>query len=1076
MRSLYFLLVVLFLQLSTGVAFSQVQTLSLDMPSATVEEVLDEIASKSGYSFLYNSTLIDVDRQVSVVVHSKDIEAILGVLFDEVHVDYKIIDKQIVLTPKVVSSVPEESHKHIEGRVTDPKGEAVAGANVKVKGIALGTVTDVEGHFELDVPRNSLLEVSFIGYRTQELNTAGNALFAIVLQENTEVLDEVIVIGYGVMKKSDLTGSVGSVKAKDIQKMPVASVDQALQGRISGMQITSVNGAPGGETTVRIRGGNSIHAGNEPLYVIDGIIGGGDLSTINPSDIASIEVLKDASSTAIYGSRGANGVVLITTKRGEESDGPQVAYNGYYGFQTISKKLDLLNGREAAEFQNDYAAYYDRPLPFEEVASVVDTDWQRYIYQDVAPITDHNFNLSNASDKGNYFLSLNYFNQDGLMYNTGFERYQLRFNLDQHIGKYFTVGAAMTMAYTHRDNPSLTGVGILPTSPVYKEDGSYFNVNQISGGVFNNPVAQRDGILNETKTFRGLGSIYGQLTLWDHLVLKSSLGFDISHSKNNRYESVHLPTRVFNKTGGYAAVGTRFPITYQNENTLNYLLDLGAHSWAFLGGFTWQKYQFELVDTSASGLENDVNSFHAIETGDPLTRDIQTGEEKWGLLSYLFRINYSYKDRYLVTVSGRQDGSSRLSKENLWAFFPSVALAWRASDEEFIKKLDLFSNLKFRLSYGSSGSQSISPYSTKDRLDSGSTVIGNREVITFLPGLSANKNLGWEKTRQVDLGLEVGLWKNRLNVELDYYHKRTNHLLLAKELPFQTGFVSILENIGSIENQGVEMALRSVNIDKPDFQWSSTVSVSMNRNKVLDLGGKDFIENGRGSRLIVGEPLGSFWGVKYLGTWKADELTPDSKHQPGDPKLEDLNGDHIIDMNDGQIIGNAEPKFYGGIGNDLTYKRFSLSLFVDFSYGNDIYDLAGRALETGFNLNAYGHNRNRWSEANPNGYYPKAGSAFKYLYDTYAGGELNGGCSLYVHDGSFLRLKHINLQYDIPIKVRFIKSLQVYGTVSNVFTWTPYMGYSPDVNAEGTSTTRRGFDNNVYPQNRTFLLGIKANF
>ena len=433
----------------------------------------------------------------------------------------------------------------------------------------------------------------------------------------------------------------------------------------------------------------------------------------------------------------------------------------------------------------------------------------------------------------------------------------------------------------------------------------------------------------------------------------------------------------------------------------------------------------------------------------------------------------------MLTVSGRQDGSSRLSEGNKWAFFPSVALAWRASEEEFIKSLSLFSTLKLRASYGTSGSQAIDPYSVIDKLKSGSTVIGGQEVISFAPESSANKNLGWEKTKQVDVGLDAGFLEGRLGLEIDYYYKKTTDLLLKRELPYQTGFESILENVGAVRNQGFEISVNSVNIDKKDFKWSTNLSISANRNKILDLGGKDFLENGRGSRLIVGEPMGTFFGVKYLGTWKENEITEGSKHKPGDPKLEDLNDDDIINIHDGQIIGNAEPKFYGGFGNDFTFKRFTLGLFFDFSYGNDVYDLSGRGMDTGFNGNVYGRNRDRWSESNPNGYYPKAGSAFTNIFDTYAGGEFNGGCSLYLHDGSYLRLKNINVQYDIPLpKQNVLKSLQVYGTVSNVFTLTKYFGYSPDVNVGDleTEATRRGFDQNAYPQSRTFLIGLKAQF
>ena len=1052
------------------------QEVDLSSTTLTTQEVMEEIESKTDYLFVYDKSEINLKKKISLNTKSSELDDILQALFTNTDIVYAKEGNNIVLMKK--NSVQEQKQvtRKITGTVLDAKGEPVIGANVLVKGTTNGTITDMDGKFMLNVS-NGILEVSFIGYQTQQIQIGRKSSFSITLKEDSELLNEVVVVGYGVMKKSDLTGSVGTVKAKDIQKMPVASVDQALQGRVSGMQITSVSGAPGAGTTIRIRGGNSINAGNEPLYVIDGIIGGGDLSSINPSDIASIEVLKDASSTAIYGSRGANGVVLITTKRGDGAKGTKLSYSGYYGIQTAAKKIDFMNGKEAAEFQNEFAEYKGVPHPYQDLNAIHDTNWYDYIFQKSAPMTDHNVSLANSTDNGNYFLSLNYFNQEGLMYKSNFERYQIRFNIDQKIGNHIKLGATLTTSMTNRDNPILNGIDLLPTAPVYNEDGSYFAINEVSGKYYDNPVAQRDGIWDETRMFRGLGNVYAQFTPIKNLIIKSSWGFDVSHSKNNRYESVNLPTRVYDKLGGFASVKTDFPISYQNENTINYSFDIKEHSISLLGGFTWQKFQSEFLHSSAFGFKNDINRHHAMETGDPITRDIQTGEQEWGMMSYLFRVNYGFKNRYLVTVSGRQDGSSRLAEGNKWAFFPSVALAWRASEEKFIKNVDWISNLKVRASYGTSGSQSVAPYATIDRLNSGGAVIGGKEVISYVPGSSANKNLGWEKTKQVDLGIDLGLFNNRLSLELDAYYKRTNDLLLERELPYQTGFSQILENIGSVDNKGLEISVHSTNIDNQDFTWNSGISISLNRNKVRNLGGKEFMENGRGSRIITGEPLGTFFGVKYLGTWKEDEIPEGTKHLPGDPKLEDLNKDGLIDVNDGQIIGNAEPKFYGGFSNDFTYKRFSLNVFFDFSYGNDIYDYKGFDWETGWNINTYGHNRNRWTPSNPKGEYPRAGSASDKIHANYAGGEHTGGNSLYVHDGSYLRLKNISLQYDVPMgKQKVIKSLQVYMTATNLFTITPYFGYTPDVSGEGTSVTRRGFDKSTYPANRTFLFGLKANF
>lgn len=970
--------------------------------------------------------------------------------------------------------------KKVVGVVRDAEGEPIIGANITVKGQTTGTITDISGNFSIDAPVGSVLKVSFIGFETQNVKVTGEKL-TVILKEEANALDEVVVVGYGLVKKSDLTGSVGRVKADEIDKMPVTSIDQVLQGRVTGVHVRASNGEPGGSSNVTIRGGNSISASNEPLYVIDGIIGAGNLDGINPADVASIEVLKDASSIAIYGSRGANGVVLVTTKRGNSSSGPSVSYNGYYGIQTPEKLLDVMSGPEMAQWQNESAAFRgDGVPPYEETDVIGDTNWQNYIYRKTAPITDHNLNVSNATKNNNYFLSLNYFNQEGVMYNSGFERFQIRFNVDQKIGNYMKLGATMTSSYTYKDNSIMKNMVQLPsTLPAYDEDGTWAKYNPLNSNYFNSPIALRECVTDNTRQLRVLGNVFAELMPIKNLLIRSSWGFNLSYSKHNLYQSAELPQNIKQGKFGVASVDTSFPITYQNENTINYLMNFGKHSIGILGGFTWQKYLNEDLSAGANGFTNDSNLYHSLEASDPNKRNIDSGESEWGMISYLFRLNYSYKSTYLLTITGREDGSSRLSKGNQWAFFPSAALAWRASEEDFIKRLNLFSNLKLRVSYGTSGSQSIGAYAVWDKLASKTTVIGDNKVIGYVPVLAADKNLGWEKTSQIDFGLEVGFLDNRIMLEADYYNKRTSDLLLTQELPYQTGFKSILRNIGSVRNQGLELTLNTVNIMTRDFKWNTSFSVSFNRNKVLNLGEKDFLDNGIGSRITVGEPLGLFYGLKYLGPWKEEDIPAElnGKYMPGDARFDDVDDNNIIDELDRQVIGNAEPKFYGGIGSDFTWKNLTLSLFFDYSYGNDIYDLNGRAMDCGHGSNLYGRHRNRWTEDNQDAYLPRAGSIHKNYYSMCIQ-EKNeaGGCSLFVHDGSYLRLKNVNVQYNIPLKnKKILKSLQVYGTVSNVFTWTPYFGYSPDVDVE-PSATRRGFDRNVYPQSRTYLLGVKAKF
>jgi len=1050
------------------------QSISLKMSNVSVKKAMTELQTKSGYSFVYIAGDVDTDRTVSI--NASQLKDAVAQILKGQNVSYEIQGKNIVIKKGSQQQVTSGKRKKVTGTVKDANGEPIIGATVVEKGTTNGTVTDFDGNYTLELSESGTLAVSYIGYKSQEYSVAKikQGQLSVVLKEDTEVMDEVVVVGYAVQKKSDLTGAVGSVKSESIENQPVTRIDQALQGRISGVQIVSSNGAPGAGATIRIRGGNSINGSNEPLYVIDGIIGAGDLNSINPADIQSIEVLKDASSTAIYGSRGANGVILITTKTGKGSNGVRLNYHGYYGIQQVSRYLDLLNGPEYVQWKNENEVYFGREEMY-DTENVVNTDWQKVMYR-TASMTEHNVSLNSSNDKGNFFFSLNYLNQDGVMKKTNFTRYQARFNFDQNIGKYIKVGAVMSLAYTDKDNPVMDAFGIvqLPNMSIYNEDGTFNSINPSTGYTINTVAAQKEYIQNFTTDLRGFGNIYVQITPIKNLVIKSSAGFDLNRSKQNIYQSVNLPTRVFAKSGGYAAINTSFPMTYQNENTINYSMDFaGKHRLDILGGWTAQRYQYEFLNNSASGFSNDVSLYHAIEAGDPTTKNMQSGESQWSLLSALFRVNYVLKDRYLFTISGRSDGSSRLSKDNRWEFFPSAAIAWRISEERFLKEIGWISNLKIRASYGRSGSQSINPYSTLDKLVSGQTVMGDAQAIYYTKSSIANKDLTWEKTDQVDVGANIGLWGNRVNLELDWYYKKTTDLLLYRELPYQTGFGSILENVGSVQNKGFEFSLNTVNITTKDFEWTSNLTISTNKSKVLDLAGKDFLENGTASRLIVGEPVGTFYGIKYLGTWKEGQIPEGSKWLPGDPNLLDVNEDGVITVADAMPIGNAEPKFYGGFGNTLTYKNWALNVFFDFSYGNDIYDLAASDCYGGYNTNLYGDNRNRWSSSNPNSDVPRAGSGFKYITDSYAG---KGGCSYFVYDGSFLRLKNINLEYTLPQFTKVIKNLSVYGSISNLFTITKYKGYSPDVNSDGSHSTRRGFDNNVYPQARTFILGLKVGF
>lgn len=1044
----------------------------------SLSKLLSLIETEYSVSFVYEDQYLE-EKFVSVNnLNSAILSEDLGQLLVDLGFAYtKKGTRTYVLRPNNFSeSLSELSNQNtVIGRVTDTEtGESLPGVNVLVEGTEIGTVTDLDGKYELNIPSADVsLVFSYIGYQRVVVEVDGRDVIDIQLNIDIAMLDDIVVIGYGTVQRSDLTGSVGSMKAEEVAKQPVVRVDQALQGRVSGVQVSSIGGAPGSGTTVRIRGGNSINASNEPLFVIDGFIGGGDLNTINPSDIESIEVLKDASATAIYGSRGANGVILITTKRGARERGFGASFNTFVGFQSPVGRLDLLNGPEFAEYRNEYAEFLGNAPPFPNVNEVANTDWQDVLFRNV-PISDQTLTIFNNSENSNYYVSLNYLNQDGIQLGSGFNRAQLRFNFDQNLGNIFKTGASVNTSFTSRENPRAAAISlfVIPTSPIYLEDGSFHRVEPINGSTYNNPVAQDRLIRNDTDRKRALGNLYLEITPIEGLLARSTFGFDLTDEKRTTYNSVDLPTNFEAARGGQASINTPLSTSIQSENTINYTNTIGIHNFGILGGWTYQNFSSEALNVSARGFSNDVTVYSAIQTGDPEALRASSGETKWSLMSGLYRLNYSYAGKYLFTFSGRHDGSSRLAENNKWQFFPAAAIAWRLSEESFIDELGIFSDLKLRASYGKTGNQSIAPYSSLARLNSGLNYIGGQQVTTFLPSRPANASLKWEVTEQYDIGLEAGFLNDRISIEFDYYYKKTSDLLLARELAFQTGHTSRLENVGSLQNQGFDITISAFIISTENLTWSSDLNVSSNRSEILDLGGNEFLENGGGSRLIVGQPVGTFFGARYLGLWQEGDPGLGGINVPGAMKFEDLNGDGIITAEDGQIIGRGTPDFYGGFNNVVSYRNFTLSVFFDFSYGNDIYDLDGRNFNTGHATNVYGQFRDRWTPTNTDTDVPRAGAQVMGYFNSYPGGN----SSYDVHDGSYLRLKNLNLEYQIPVETSLFRSMSVYGTATNLFTLTNYEGYSPDVSAAGTHPTRRGFDSNLYPPAKTLLAGIKIEF
>ncbi len=1012
----------------------------------------------------------------------------------------------------VAASLPAQAQtRQLTGTVTGTTDSGpLPGVTVLVKGTQNGTATDAQGRYSLNVPDGAepVLVFSSVGYEPLEVRAGNRSTLDVVrLKEVATDLNDVVVVGYGTQRKRDITGSVGSITAEQVAETPIARTEQILQGRVSGVQVTQSNSAPGGGLTVRIRGINSISSGNDPLYVIDGFPGVGDLNSLNPADIESIEVLKDASATAIYGSRGANGVVLVTTKRGKAGRNT-INFEAYTGISKVRNPYKLMNAKQFAQYLNDVQQLTNvetpasaRALPYTQaqIDALGDgTDWQNAIFQ-TGRMDNYQLGFNGGNDDTRYNLSFNYFSQKGIVLNSDFKRGTVRFNLDRKISKKLSLAFTSQIAATGENrtlastNGGSSGGVILdalrfsPINPVRDADGNYTYSNTPLPYVENvgNPVAYAEQVKNQFTTLRGLLNVAGNYEIVPGLTARVTAGVD----GYNVQQATYLPSTTFlgaNTNGSAGQYGT-FNYSWVNENTLTYDKQLGKiHALNVVAGFSLQ--QFINSGTGAGSTNfftNTLGSDNLSLGANVLTPTSYRNANQ--LASYFGRINYRLLDRYLFTFTMRADGSSRFGANNKWGFFPSAAVAYRVIDEEFMKGLTAFSDFKIRASYGITGNQEIGSYASQARYGSNGYVAGSTRLVGLSPTNIPNPNLTWESTASTDIGLDIGLLKNRLTFTADVYYKKTSDLLLNVSLPQTSGFNSILLNAGSVQNKGVEVALNSVNFDHKGFTWSTSLNFSLNRNKVLDLNGENerFVgssstsifpgSTGVTSTLRVGQPIGSFYGYQFQGIWQtADEIaaagltTP--KYLPGDPRYADLNGDKKIDGSDRTIIGSAQPDFIYGLTNNFTAGGFNLSVFFQGVQGSDILNLNRYELESGFTTtNKLATVVDRWTGPGTSNTIPKANSVVR---------RNTGITSDVIENGSFLRLKTVTLGYTIPVPsyLKAIKGANIYVTAQNLVTWTKYTGYDPEVNSFGGNALSQNTDYNAYPNQRTYIAGLRLNF
>ena len=992
----------------------------------------------------------------------------------------KVLKKQLMLTVTLLCysliGWAQSQFGNLSGTVTDESGMPLVGVSVVIKGTNKGVATDFDGKYSLtDVPKGAVLQFSSVGYQTADVK-ANNSQLNIKLAEATQNLDEVVVVGYGTQKKGDVTTAITSVKTKDLEQRPVISAAQAIQGRAAGIQVVQPNGAPGAGLAVRIRGNTSISASNDPLYVVDGIPVQ-DISSIAPNDIESMQVLKDASSAAIYGSRAANGVVLITTKQGKRNE-PKVSVNTYIGVSEIAKKIPSLNTQQYYELMNETKAVATATL----VGLTDKTDWYKETFR--AGFTQNTqLSVSNASDNTKYYLSAGHTKEDGIIRSSFFERYNVRLNLEAKMRQWLTFETNLSYA-DYESNGIISGLGanragvvlsVINTphyAPIWSEktgeEGWYYY--DFKGANLSHPVeniSRRADNLLKNNRFVGSGSAIVQLM--KGLRYKSTLAIDRLSSKENRFTDPKL-TSYGRRNYGEAADIRKNNTLLTFDNILTFDKTFSKHNLSLLGGTSFTNAKMDASEMYATHfLTSDIKTLNA---ANKIGQGSITNAEEWSMMSYLGRLSYNYDSKYLLTANFRADGSSKLAPGKRWGYFPSVSVGWRLSRESFLSNIEWLSELKLRGGWGQTGNQAgISSYAYLQRYKiARQNWWGNganaNAMITLTPNSFSNPNLTWETTTQSNIGLDVALFKNRLAFAIDAYIKNTTNLLMEVPLPATSPVPSIYRNEGEMTNKGIEFSVDSRNLTG-ELEWNTNFNISLNRNKLNKLSLQKVYYYASTSeatseqvvRITEGQPLGKFWGLISEG------VDP----QTGDIKYKDLNGDGRITVSDKTYIGDPNPDFTFGFTNDFSYKNFTLSVFFQGSYGNDIYNASRIETEGMYD----GKNQstavlNRWKKRGDITDIPRA----------VKGTDNIKASSRWVEDGSYLRLKTLTLAYNLPtqaLQQYGIRKVQPYLTAQNLWTLTNYKGFDPEVN-EGLSGPTMGIDWGTYPQTKSFIFGLNIEF
>ncbi len=1073
------LVLCLFLGLFSSMAETTAQEtkLNLNIQSGTVKDVIEEIEQLTDYSFMYDNNIFDVNRQISVSERNSTVSEVLDRVVDNENLKYEIVNRFIVISAKT-PSVTQQTIQKVSGTVTNEKGEILPGVTVIIKGTTNGTITDFDGNYTLStIPSDATLVFSFIGMKTQEVPVAGKSQINVTMQEESIGLDEVVAIGYGTMKKSDLTGSVSNVSSDNFNKGSQMAAQQLVQGKVSGVNISLNSGKPGGATTVRVRGGTSISASNDPLYVIDGvpisttagvssanIRGTGTdffdqeptnpLMTLNPNDIESINVLKDASATAIYGSRGANGVIMITTKKGKAGKA-QVTYDVSTSLANVANTLDVLT---ADEYRKEVIALgYEEGIHYNDLGA--STNWQDLIYR-TALSHDHYLSLSGGDESTSYRVSLGYGDQEGIMLGSKLEKAnarvnilhealdgKLKFDLRMNYGQNTANQAPVSNTVGSEAGSSMNYEAYVfnPTYPVRDANGDYYHVLPYRI----NPVSFSTDITDERTNRKFLGNLAATYQIIDPLSVKVNIGYTNQGINRNSYISKENP--LGEGYGGYVSVQKLEDYSKLFESFLSYKDDFGKIGIDAIAGYSYQYFFNEGLRNTASGFLSDEFRWYSLQAASNLESATSFAESNT-LISMYGRLNLNIDDRFLVTGTLRRDGSSRFGSGNKWGLFPSGAVSWRLTQEDFFNSSTI-SDLKLRASYGVTGNQEIGNYQSLSSLSASSSgyIVGGNRLTVVLPSRYANPNLKWEQTSQWDFGVNFGLFDQRLYGSIDYYYKKTSDLLLSVAVPSPSIVSTQIANVGSVENKGLEFELGAHIVDRDDFAWDADFNLSLNRNKVLSLSndswsGEDVLSapiqgaglaGGFAQLITEGKPLGSFYGKVFKGIENGVEVFEDES----------------------DFIGSAQPDFTFGLSNNFNYKNWGLVINLRGSVGNDVYNLTANNL--GYLINLPGRN------------------ALKSAVDSgISKNEAKQYSSRWIEDGSFLRLDNVTLSYNFDLHNTFLSNARVYVSGQNLFVITGYSGLDPEVNSEvsGTGVAPLGIDYLSYPKARTFSLGATISF